>query len=162
MLYWFSCKGAFVIFKNCNFKFYYEIRTKENVHLMAGVIFEVNLSLPTFMAVSWKLWKILKLFFTHNLDHKIIIFIFCCFKEYAGRKLNQKLPREIIKQFFIAYLKQMKSSRVKILIFYFNNCCLSDKIKHKSERTLVWGLFSQLNALQWYHNKSTQHTGWTR
>lgn len=57
--------------------------------MMAGVTFEVHLSLNTFMAVSLKIFVIsFKFFSIHNLDHEIIIFVFCRFEEHARRKIN--------------------------------------------------------------------------
>lgn len=74
--------------------------------MVAGVTFEVHLSLPTFMAVRKvfdKKERKININSIHNLDHEIIIFVFCRFEEYARREIKQTTPWEIIKRFFLAF-----------------------------------------------------------
>jgi hypothetical protein len=57
----------------------------KEIQVKAGTLFQVTLSLDTFMAVNLKL--IGKFSFSFNLsfaDYPISLFLLCCFENYAG------------------------------------------------------------------------------
>jgi hypothetical protein len=60
--------------------------------MKAGGLFEITLSLPTFMSVSWQQksqTKVKK--FRPPIDHEVIVLLLCCFANHA-RELNGVFP----------------------------------------------------------------------